>query len=644
MSLLNQMTSAQAVLGTQTPCYMFETSDAASKHVAQLIANTIRERNSLGHVAVLGLVAGSTPIGVYRELVRMHREESLDMSRVMTFSINEYYGLEREQAQSQTRIMQDVLFKHVNIPTNNIHVFDTSVPQMEADDYCRRYDDAIRAAGSFDLIILGIGPNGSVGFNEPYTSIKSRTRLTTLDPITRQAAASDFFSENNVPMQGLTVGMATLLNAKKILVMAFGDHKAKIIKRVVEDNPSEAVPASRLCDHADINYLIDKPAAAALTSIITPWVVMSVTWNDEMIKRAVLWLCERSQKALLKLTDEDFREHGLHQLLRLHGPAPKLCHRVFLWLSETVNYHPGDNHDQRDKNDLYNHINQQTDILCFSPHPDDDVISMGGTMIRLVEDGHRLHVAYMTSGNIAVHDHDALRISNLMTQVNKQYEIDVEKSDGLKNHIQQALESKKPGLGDVSEVLELKRMIRQSEAEAAARVCGCLQENLHFLNLPFYQTGTIDKKPPSQNDYDIVRRCIEEVRPRQIYVAGDMTDPHGTHRVCAVIILRVLQQMRQEGLELPEVLLYRGAWQEWPLDQIEIAVPLSPGDLERKKSAIFRHETQKDRALFPGSDSREFWQRAEDRNRHTAAAYNQIGLPEYYALEAFVRWNGTFDF
>jgi glucosamine-6-phosphate deaminase len=309
-----------------------------------------------------------------------------------------------------------------------------------------------------------------------------------------------------------------------------------------------------------------------------------------------------------------------------------------------VNYHPGENCEQYDKNDLDNHVNQQTNILCFSPHPDDDVISMGGTMIRLIEDGHRLHVAYMTSGNIAVHDHDALRIANLMTQVNKQYEIDVEKSDGLKNHIQQALESKKPGMDDVAEVLELKRMIRQSEAEAAARVCGCLHENLHFLNLPFYQTGTIDKKPPSQEDYDIVRRCIERVKPRQIYVAGDMTDPHGTHRVCAVIILRVLQQMRLEGLELPEVLLYRGAWQEWPLDQIEIAVPLSPGDLERKKSAVFRHETQKDRALFPGSDSREFWQRAEDRNRNTAALYNQIGLPEYYALEAFVRWNGTFDF
>ena len=640
----NHEMSAQSVPGTQAPCYMFETSDAASKHVAQLIANTIRERNALGHVAVLGLVAGSTPIDVYRELVRLHREEGLDMSRVMTFSINEYYGLEKEQAQSQTRIMQDALFKHVNIPQNNIHVFNTSVPQSEADEHCRRYDDAIRAAGSFDLVILGIGSNGSIGFNEPYTSIKSKTRLTTLDPITRQAAASDFFSEANVPMQGLTIGMETIMLSKKILVMAFGDHKAKITKSVVEDNPSEAVPASRLRDHGDINYLIDRPAAAALTSVIMPWVVKSVIWDGTMIKRAVLWLCERSQKALLKLTDEDFREHGLHQLLRLHGPAPKLCHRVFLWLSDTVNYHPGDNNRIHEKNDLNSQDDQQSRILCFSPHPDDDVISMGGTMIRLLDDGHRLHIAYMTSGNIAVHDHDALRIANLISQVNNQYGIDVEKSDELKKLIQQALESKKPGMGDIPEMLELKRMIRQSEAEAAARVCGGSQKDLHFLNLPFYQTGTIDKKPPTQEDYDIVRRCIEEVAPRQIYVAGDMTDPHGTHRVCAVIILRVLQQMRHEGLELPEVLLYRGAWQEWPLDQIEIAVPLSPGDLEKKKSAIFRHETQKDRALFPGSDTREFWQRAEDRNRNTAALYNQIGLPEYYALEAFVRWNGKFDF
>ena len=640
----NDGTSAQSVPGTQAPCYMFETSDAASKHVARLIANMIRERNVLGHVAVLGLVAGSTPIGVYRELVRMHREESLDMSRVMTFSINEYYGLEKEQAQSQARLMQDALFKHVNIPEKNIHVFDTSVPQGDADAHCRRYDDAIRAAGSFDLVILGIGPNGSIGFNEPYTSINSKTRLTTLDPITRQAAASDFFSETNVPMQGLTVGMQTIMDAKKIFVMAFGDHKAKIIKRVVEDNTSEAVPASRLRDHADINYLIDKPAAAALTSIVMPWVVMSVKWDDTLIKQAVLWLCERSQKALLKLTDEDFREHGLHQLLRLHGPAPKLCHRVFKWLSETVNYHPCNNNHIHDNDNLNSYNDQQSCVLCFSPHPDDDVISMGGTMIRLIEDGHRLHVAYMTSGNIAVHDHDALRIANLMSQVNNQYGIDVDKSVALKSLIQQSLESKKPGMGDISEVLELKRMIRQSEAEAAARVCGCLQEDLHFLNLPFYQTGTIDKKTPSQEDYEIVRRCIEEVAPRQIYVAGDMTDPHGTHRVCAMIILHVLQQMRQEGLELPEVLLYRGAWQEWPLDQIEVAVPLSPGDVEKKKSAIFRHESQKDRALFPGSDTREFWQRAEDRNRSTAALYNQIGLPEYYALEAFVRWNGKFDF
>jgi len=633
--------SGRSVPGTQAACYMFETSDAASQHVAQLIASTIRERNALGHAAVLGLVAGSTPIGVYRELVRLHQNEGLDMSRVVTFSINEYYGLDKEQAQSQTRVMQDTLFRHVNIPENNIHVFDPTLPQSEVDAFCRRYDDAIRTAGSFDLVILGIGPNGSIGFNEPYTSMTSKTRLTTLDPITRQAAASDFFSEANVPTQGLTVGMSTILEAKKILVLAFGDHKAKIVKRAVEENISDAVPAGRLRDHSGVSYLIDKPAAGALTSVVTPWAVSSVQWDNTMIKRAVLWLCEQSQKALLKLTDDDFREHGLHQLLRLYGPAPVLCHRVFLWLSNTINYHPGNN--AKEENTAHRQQESRR-ILCFSPHPDDDVISMGGTMIRLVEDGHRLHVAYMTSGNIAVHDHDALRVANLMTQVNKHFGIDVEKTLELKNLVKQSLDAKKPGMGDSVEVLNLKRLIRQSEAEAAGGVCGCFQEDLHFLDLPFYRTGTIDKKPPTEEDHAIVRRCIEEVSPHQIYVAGDMTDPHGTHRVCAIIILHVLQQMRQEGLELPEVLLYRGAWQEWPLDQIEIAVPLSPGDLEKKRSAIFRHETQKDRALFPGSDSREFWQRAEDRNKNTAALYNQIGLPEYFALEAFVRWNGTFDF
>ncbi|MDR1383392.1 MAG: 6-phosphogluconolactonase [Planctomycetaceae bacterium] len=634
---------ARSVPGTQAPCYMFETSDAASLHVAQLIASTIRERNALGHVAVLGLVAGSTPIGVYRALVRLHQEDGLDMSRVVTFSINEYYGLNKEQAQSQTRVMHDTLFQHVNIPDNNIHVFDPTIPPSDVDVFCRHYDDAIRTAGSFDLVILGIGPNGSVGFNEPYTSIGSKTRLTTLDPITRHVAASDFFSESNVPLQGLTVGMSTILEAKKILVLAFGDHKAKIVKRAVEENTSDAVPVSRLRDHSGVSYLIDKPAASALTSIVTPWVVSSVQWNETMIKRAVLWLCEKSKKALLKLTDDDFREYGLHQLLRLQGPAPALCHRVFLWLSETINYHPGNIRVQEENNHLSGQ-QEPHNILCFSPHPDDDVICMGGTIIRLVEDRHRLHIAYMTSGNIAVHDHDAMRIANLMTQVNKHYGIDVEKTLELKNLVRQSLNAKTPGMGDSIEVLNLKRLIRQSEAEASANVCGCFQEDLHFLDLPFYRTGTIDKKPPTEEDHAIVRRCIEEVAPQQIYVAGDMTDPHGTHRVCAIIILHVLQQMRQEGLTLPEVLLYRGAWQEWPLDQIEIAVPLSPGDLEKKRSAIFRHESQKDRALFPGSDSREFWQRAEDRNKNTAALYNQIGLPEYFALEAFVRWNGTFDF
>jgi len=621
---------AQSIGGTQVPCYVFDSSDDASKYVARQIANTIRERNALGHIAVLGLVAGSTPIGVYRELVRLHREEDLDFSRVMTFCITEYYGLEKGQQQSHARWMHEMFFKHVNIPENNIHLFDTTIPALDVEEHCRRYEDAIKKAGSFDLLILGIGANGSIGFNEPYTSITSKTRLATLDPVTRIVTASEFFSESNVPQQGFTVGMRAILESKEILVLAFGDHKAKIIKEAVELPTSDEVPASRLREHSDIAFLLDKASADRLTVMETPWVVESVQWTDEMTKRAVLWLCGQAKKALLKLDDADFRSHGLHQLLRLYGPAQKICDKVFLWLTKTIEYHPGGLEQRR--------------ILCFSPHPDDDVISMGGTMIRLVEDGHELHVAYMTSGNIAVHDHDALRVSNLMAEICRHFEISSEKADELEQRVLHSLESKKPGMPDSEEVLAIKRMIRWSEAKAAARACGCRQQNLHFLNLPFYQTGTIDKKPANQEDYGIVRNCIETVRPQQIYVAGDMTDPHGTHRVCAMIILYVLHRMQEEGIVLPEVLLYRGAWQEWPIDQIEIAVPLSPGDLERKKTAIFRHESQKDRALFPGSDVREFWQRAEDRNRSTANIYNQIGLPEFYALEAFVRWNGAFDF
>ena len=627
----NPSSTAQSIKGTEIPCYVFDSSEAASVHVAQQIANTIRQRNALGHYAVLGLVAESTPIGVYRELIRMHKEESLSFSRVITFNINEYYGLERDQQQCLGNWMRRNFFDHVNIPANNIYLLDTSIGPGDIEEHCQRFDNAIQSKGGLDLLILGIGGNGSIGFNEPYTSKKSKTRIATLDSITRSAASADFYNESSVPLQGLTVGMATILSARKILVMAFGDHKTQIVKRAVEEPISDAVPASWLQNHADIAFLLDVPAANGLTHIATPWVRGTFQWTEPLIKRAILWLCEQRKKALLKLDSEDFRAAGLHSLLRVHGPAQTLCHRVFKWMMDTIEYHPGGREPQP--------------VLCFSPHPDDDVISMGGTLIRLLEDQHDLHIAYMTSGNIAVFDHDAYRFSNLLTEMNERFGIDSAKSAALETQVKASLGEKKPGQGDTSEVLLFKQLIRWSEAKAAARVIGLNEKNAHFLDLPFYRTGTIDKLPPTEDDYQVVRDLIEKIQPKQIYVAGDLTDPHGTHRVCATIIFRVLQQLKLEGRELPEVLLYRGAWQEWPMHLIEVAVPLSPRDLDVKRAAIFRHESQKDSALFPGPDDpREFWERAEDRNRATADAYNRIGLPEYYALEAFVRWNENFDF
>jgi glucosamine-6-phosphate deaminase len=364
-----------------------------------------------------------------------------------------------------------------------------------------------------------------------------------------------------------------------------------------------------------------------LTGVATPWLLGNIEWTDALIKRAMLWLVQRTGKALLKVDDDDFRAHDLHQLLRHHGPAQRLAHRVFRWMMDTINYHPAGREAQT--------------VLCFSPHPDDDVISMGGTLIRLVEDGHRVHVAYMTSGNIAVFDHDARRVADLVTEYNRIFDIDTERSAAISERVEQALKNKQPGQSDDDTVLKIKGLIRWGEARAGAIKVGCREEDLHFLDLPFYRTGTIAKKPVGEEDVAIIRELLRRVGPQQVYVAGDLADPHGTHRVCAEAIFMALRQMQQQGESIPEVLLYRGAWQEYPLHEIEIAVPLSPSDIELKRQAIFMHESQKDEALFPGSDPREFWERAEDRNRGTAEGYNQIGLPEFFALEAFTRWKGN---
>jgi len=617
--------TAHPIEATEIPCYVFDSNADAARHVARTIASTIRERNSFGHRAVLGLATGSTAVAVYEELIRMHQREGLDFSQVLAFSLDEYYGLAADQLQSYHRWMHETFFDHVNIPRRNIHLLDGTVPPEEADEHCRQFEDAIRRAGGIDVQLLGIGRSGHIGFNEPFSVPNSRTRLVTLDMITRRDAASGFFHLENVPTQALTMGIGTILAAKKIFLLAFGEHKAQIVREAAEGPLTERVPASFLREHPDASFLLDPAAAAELTAVATPWALGNIDWTEALIKRAVLWLCQQTGKALLKLGGDDFREHNLHQLLRHHGPSSKLAHRVFRWMMDTIEYHPAGRRPQR--------------VLCFSPHPDDDVISMGGTLIRLVDDAHEVHIAYMTSGNIAVFDHDARRIADLFAELNRRFSIDEQKTPELESQVIQFLLSKQAGEADSEDVLKIKELIRWSEAKSAAMVCGCQEQNLHFLNLPFYQTGTIHKRTPAEQDERIVRELIERLQPGQIYVAGDLSDPHGTHRLCANLVFQVLDQIEAAGGARPEVLLYRGAWQEWAPHVIEIAVPLSPGDLERKKGAIFRHESQKDSALFPGPDDpREFWQRAEDRNRHTADLYNRIGLPEYYALEAFVRW------
>jgi glucosamine-6-phosphate deaminase len=618
--------SSHYVPHTKIPTLVFPTSAQASRHVALIIESLVRQNNSAGRPTVLGLATGSTPVGLYRELIRLHKEAGLDFSRVVTFNLDEYYPMAPDDPQSYRRWMKETFFDHVNIPPANIHIPDGTIRADEAEDYCAHYEQQIRRAGGIDLQILGIGRTGHIGFNEPGSTRHSRTRRVTLDPMTRRDAAGDFFGEENVPQQALTMGVGTILEARKVIIMALGEHKADIVKGAVEGEMSEGIAASFLQKHPDTTFILDKAAAAELTPIRCPWVLGPVAWTPDLIRRAVIWLSLKVGKGLLKLSDDDFREHALYELLREHGPAQALGQRVFDAMMATLCTHPAGKSPQT--------------ILVFSPHPDDDVISMGGMLIRLAEQGHDVHVAYMTSGNIAVFDHDAWRFTDFAAEYNQLFGIDAGHSDTVKERVQSFLRTKKPGQPDSKDLLQIKALIRQTEARAAARVCGIPQDRLEFMDLRFYRTGTIAKAPIHPQDVADIIELLGRLKPAQVYVAGDLSDPHGTHRVCANAVFQAVGEVRKQGQDF-EVWLYRGAWQEWEPHEVERVLPLSPGDVERKKMAIFRHQSQKDRAMFPGSiDRREFWQRAEDRNRHTAKVYDALGLPEFYALEGFVQWRG----
>ncbi len=571
-------------------------------------------------------------------------EEGLSFKNVVTFNLDEYYPMQREDLQSYVRFMNEHLFDLIDIDRQNVHIPDGTIAPDQVADYCQRYEANIKAAGGIDIQLLGIGRTGHIGFNEPGSDDTSQTRLITLDSVTRMDASSDFFGAENVPRRALTMGVGTILGARRIIIVALGENKAPIVARAIEGEITPAIPATYLQRHANAEFFLDEAAAEGLTRRRTPWLVGQVEWDQTTIRRAVIWLADRMQRAILKLTDADYNEEGLQDLLAEHGSAYEINLRVFRDLQATLTGWPGGKplaeQQPGDRPKPHDHIFPKR-ILVFSPHPDDDVISMGGTLIRLADQGHEVQIAYQTSGSIAVFDNDAIRFAEFVADFCQQFDASTDRIDELESHVDQFLRNKQPGQVDSDIVQAIKGLIRRGEAREGARCCGVPDHRLHFLNMPFYETGTVKKRPLSDEDIQILVDLLRQVQPHQIYAAGDLSDPHGTHRTCLSAILQACGICRDDDwYNLTEVWLYRGAWQEWPVHQIEMAVPLSPQEVERKRIAIFKHESQKDRALFPGPDVREFWQRAESRNSETARHYDALGLAEYQAIEGFVRWNG----
>lgn len=639
------------------PVSVFPSSAAAGAAAAREIATLIRARAAEGRRAVLGLATGSTPQGVYEELVRMHHEEGLSFANVVSFNLDEYWPMTPEALQSYRRFMREYLFDLVDIDPANTHLPDGTLAREEIGAFCADYERRIREHGGIDLQLLGVGRTGHIGFNEPGSPLDSRTRLITLDKITRADAASDFFGERNVPRNAMTMGVGTILSARRILLLAFGEHKAGVVRRAVEGDITPATAASFLQQHPDVAVMLDLAAAAELTRFRTPWLLAPIrdsglAWDEPTTRRAVIWLATTVDKPILKLTDEDYSEHGLQELLSARGDAYDINIEVFRGLQRTITGWPGGKPAGEPGAGLAGTLaGASADerfpkrVVVFSPHPDDDVISMGGTFIRLCDQGHEVHVAYQTSGNIAVWDDSALRHVDFLREFAQAFpQLGREFAERLEERIEAFIAAKAPGQVDSPELQKVKGLIRRSEARAGAKYSGVSPERIHFLDLPFYETGRVRKKPVGEEDIRITADLLDRIQPDQVYAAGDLSDPHGTHRVCLSVIVRAMELLSSRAwMKACAFWLYRGAWQEWEPHQIEMAVPLAPDEVLRKRIAIFKHESQKDTALFPGpSDPREFWQRAEARNRQTARLFDKLGLAEYEAIEGFVRWRPGF--
>lgn len=612
-----------------TNIFAFESS--GSMYVAREIENCIREKQKFGELCILGITTGKSPVGVFRALVEIHKKENLSFRNVVVFSLDEFFPISPKEQQSRNWLIHESLLDHVDILPENIHIPDSTLPLDKVAAFCRDYEAKIEEYGGLDLLFLGTGVQGQLGFNEPGSYTNTRTRLVALGNESRQAVSSIFYGIDNVPRKAITMGLGTILKAKRIILMAWGEEKATVIKDIVEGEENSATPATCLQKHPNIEVVVDEGASQELTRVKTPWLVGTCLWPERFIRTAVLWLCRKVDKPILKLTYQDYIDNRLGQLLEATGQTYDMINiQVFNDLQHTISGWPGGKPNADDSTRPERATPYPKRVLIFSPHPDDDVISMGGTFIRLIAQGHDVHVAYQTSGNIAVLDDIVLQT------------LDTARECGFVdryNEVQEIINNKKKGEAEPIELRRLKGSIRRAEAKAACRQMGLTDpSHVHFLNLPFYETGDVKKGLLTDKDIQIVVDLLREIKPHQIYAAGDLSDPHGTHRVCIEAVLAAMEVVQdEEWVKECRLWLYRGAWQEWDLDMVDMAVPLSPDEVIQKRHAIYRHLSQKDIVPFPGEDKREFWQRAEERNQNTARLYDKLGMAEYQAIEVFVR-------
>ncbi len=610
---------------------VFKDSLKASKIVAQEIAELIKEKASQNKNCILGLATGSSPIDVYEELVRMHQEEGLSFKNVITFNLDEYYPMEKENIQSYWYFMHEHLFNHIDILPENINIPSGTIAPDQIQQFCIDYEMKIKNTGGLDFQLLGIGRTGHVGFNEPGSHYNSGTRTITLDHITRVDAAPAFLGIDNVPRVAITMGISTIRKAKRIVLLAWGINKAAVVKKAIEEVITSEIPSSYLQNHNNCTFVLDEGASQELTRIKTPWLVKPCDWTKNLTLKAAIWLSELKEKSLLKLTDENYNNNGMSNLLVEHGSAYNLNIILFNKLQHTITGWPGGKPNADDSNRPERKDPTKKRVIIFSPHPGDDVISMGGTIDRLVDQGHEVHIAYQTSGNIAVSDEEALKFAEVALTMNGD-------NSNVKNIIK-TIKNKKEYDIDSIEVRKLKSMIRRKESIAATRYLNILDEHVHYLDLPFYETGTPTKNKLSDIDFKKMNDLISKVKPHQIYASEDLAGPHSTHKFCLDSLFYTLKQLKVEKyMKDCRVWLYRGAWHEWDINEIEMVVPMSPDQILKKRHAIFYHQSQKDGALFQGDDSREFWMRAEDKNRETAEKYNALGFADYAALEAFRRY------